>query len=214
MTDPLPFTDDPDYTTPEADALVRDILSKLPLNEAERFQAAINRIRKEAGRGKVRLREPSEQEERILTAYEKAVETPTQTRLRIAEKATGEPYWRVAYVTRKFGVRLPSQRRWRYPSTPEVLAFIRESHAKKMTLTSVAEEIGRYYGNRPHMSAMERLAAEAGVVFQPRKFDLSRGDELVGDIITLEQKYGVSIGTLELHFYAITEEDRKKGKRR
>lgn len=199
-----------DEYTPEADAKIREIADKLPPEVRAQFMAAIDKIRTEAGKGKVRLKDPTPEEQKILDTF-RSLGTIKKT-----VEALGLPHHRVHYVvTRKFAERPITARRTTVKATPPLLAFIREGHAAGVPLMALAPEVERISGKSPSRETMERLAGEAGVYFAPPRLDPTRLDEMVGDVIALERKYGVSIGTICVKFYehtrAVVDRDKIRG---
>lgn len=213
LTDGVPDApvDTGELTLPELPTLtedehkaIREIADKLPIEAREQFLAAINVIRKEAGKGEVRLRDADAAEQQILDAYQRL------GTLKDVCNELGLPHHRVHYVVvRKFGAKPVAYRRSSFRATPRVLAFIREGHAAGVPLMALAPEMGREYGKTPTRETMERLAHEAGVVFAPPRLDPARLPEVIADVIALERKYGVSIATLAVRFYEYTRPTRE-----
>lgn len=182
-----------------ADEEIMRIAGLLPDGMKHTFLEAIDKIRTESGKGKVRIKTPTPEEQEILNSFR---ELGT---IKAVCEATGLPHHRVHYVvTRKFGERPVTKRRGVFKATPALLAFIREGHAAGVPLMAMRGEVERLAGKTPSRETMERLAGEAGVHFAPNRLDPSRYDEVVADVIALERKYGVSIGTLCVKFYEHT----------
>lgn len=186
----------------DADAEIARIASLLPIKERQAFISAINKIRAAERRGRVRVRAPkppTAEEKLILDMYE-AHGSIKDTAEALADLDIDIN--RVAYVTRKFGVREVIERNSHLLDNPnpEVRDYLKRASDAGMTAATVKKELSKYFGMKVSFTGFERLCLASGVSFSPPRFDDNRIDEVVDDIRNLELKYGVAIGTLYTKF--------------
>lgn len=182
----------------QEDALIADIANKL--NEAERkvFLDAINKVREQARKGKVRIREPNPEERLILDAFQRynynAKDTAEALRMELS---------RVYVVTRRYNARpvestIPALRN---PSE-HMLRFMRGMWAEGKSMKEMAEVVREiaHLDVAPGHYMMKSLCDKAGIDTSRPKFDVRNYPELIDDFDSIAEKWGFAVGTLHQHY--------------
>lgn len=182
----------------EEDAALASIARRLNPDERKVFLDAVEKVRKQAGKGAVRLKEPNTKEKLILDTYERM-----NYSARATADALGVDLGQVYNVTQRFGVRpvelkLPALRN---PSE-HLLRFIRQMYGEGKGLKEIAQAVKEIamLENVPSYYTMLALADKAGIDLRRPKFDVRLYPELIADFDAIGDKYGFSVGTLHQHY--------------
>jgi hypothetical protein len=182
----------------EEDALIANIANKL--NDAERkvFLAAMEKVREQARKGKVRIREPNAEERLILDAFQRY-----NYKARDTADALGMDINRVHLVTRRWNARpvesnIPALRN---PSE-HMLRFMRGMWAEGKSMREMAEVVREvaHLDVVPGHYMMKSLCDKAGIDTTRPKFDVRHYAELIDDFDSIAEKWGFAVGTLHQHY--------------
>lgn len=198
--DVLQFVDDDTVNPPldQEDALIANIANKLNPDEREKFLAAMDRIRSQAAKGKVRIREPNARERLILDTFERM-----EYKAKPTAEALGIDLNTVYLITRRWNARpvesnIPALR---HPSE-HLLRFVRQMWADGKSMKEIAEAVKEIaqLENVPAHYQIKNLLDKAGVDSTRRRFDIRCYPELIEDFDALAEKWGFAVGTLWQHY--------------
>lgn len=192
------FDDELDPEPTAEDALIANIANKL--NDAERkvFLDAMNKVREQARKGKVRIREPNKEETLILDAFERYGYNAKRTAEALAVDIN-----RVYLVTRRWNARpvesnIPALKN---PSE-HMLRFLRGMWADGKSMKEMAEVVSEiaHLDVIPGHYQMKTLCDKAGIDTTRPKFDVRYYPELIEDFDSIGEKWGFAVGTLHMHY--------------
>jgi transposase len=196
----LEFIDD-DELAPEdneEDALIANIANKLNDSERKVFLAAMEKVRDQARKGKVRIREPNAEERLILDAFERYGYKAKDT-----AEALGVDVNRVYIVTRRYNARpvesnIPALKN---PSE-HMLRFMRSMWAEGKSMREMSEVVREiaHLDVTPNYHMMKSLCDKAGIDTTRPKFDVRNYPELIDDFDSIGEKWGFAVGTLHQHY--------------
>jgi transposase len=158
----------------------------------------MEKVRDQARKGKVRIREPNAEERLILDAFERYGYKAKDT-----AEALGVDVNRVYIVTRRYNARpvesnIPALKN---PSE-HMLRFMRSMWAEGKSMREMSEVVREiaHLDVTPNYHMMKSLCDKAGIDTTRPKFDVRNYPELIDDFDSIGEKWGFAVGTLHQHY--------------